>query len=469
MVVSKRVIKELQQMSKELRRIRQALLLMVLSSLLIVLIFSTSTALTSYINARPNNYQKLTNKLGTPIRLRDTAINPSSSFNLINYREATTPDFGDAPAAYGDASAAILTGLSLGSDVDGEDAPLYTVAADGDDLSGLDDEDGLYVVGGGRYHRLGRAGESFLMVVAARVPDGRGLVYCWLDFDRSGLFDTDEAIIAGAPVARSNGAITHFQTIPADAISGVSYLRCRLTDAETGGDSPIGAAGRGEVEDYLVIIEGVDPVLTSSLGSTVFLDADNDGVHEAGEPGIPGVTVELHAAGPDGEMGGDDDTLLSSAATDAEGNYHFDELLPGKYFVVIPTPPVDALKSSDPTDVTDNQIDGDDNGIQPAGTGTAIHSPVILLALGGEPTGAHESAAGGSLDDVFDADGDMTVDFGLVDVEPFPATNTPTPTAMPLPETPTATPSPSSSPTATPTPSPSPSATPTTAPTTSPG
>lgn len=364
-----------------------------------------------------------------------------------------TTDFGDAPVTYGDASAEIRDGFNLGSDVDGEVGSLYTVAADGDDLSGIDDENGVYVVGGGRYNRLGQPGEAFLLVLAAQVPSrSSGRVTCWIDFDRSGVFDLDESIINGAPVSRSNAAITSFVTIAADAVTGVSYLRCRLTDAATGGDAPIGAVGNGEVEDYLVIIEGTEPVLTSSLGSTIFLDADNDGVHEAGEPGIPGVTVELYAAGPDGVMGGDDDTLLASTATDADGNYFFNELLPGKYYVVIPTPPIDALKSSDLTDTTDNQIDSDDNGIQPGGTGTAIHSPVILLSLGGEPVGAAESGAGGLLDDVFDADGDMTVDFGLVDVEPFPSTNTPTPTATTIPVTPTSTPTPASTvtPTATP-------------------
>lgn len=428
------------------RHIRPLMITVWVLLLSLVATFTAQTAANPFLVDRAK-------ALDLSYRLTGRDINTALVSNETLVNAAQTADFGDAPASYGDASAEIREGFSLGNEVDGEAGSLYTVAADGDDLSGRDDEDGVYVVGGGRYNRLGQPGEAFLMVIAAQVPSrSSGFVHCWIDFDRSGVFDLDESMINGAPVSRSNAAITSLVTIPNDAVTGVSYLRCHLTDATTGGDTPTGAVGAGEVEDYLVIIEGSEPVLTSSLGSTVFLDADNDGVHEAGEPGLPGVTVELYAAGPDGAMGGGDDTLLASTATDLDGNYFFDQLLPGKYYMVIPTPPIDALKSSDPTDTTDNQIDGDDNGIQPGGTGTAIHSPVILLSLGGEPVGAAESGVGGLLDDVFDADGDMTVDFGLVDVEPFPSTNTPTPTGTLIPVTPTSTPTPPATPSSTPLP-----------------
>ncbi len=72
---------------------------------------------------------------------------------------------------------------------------------------------------------------------------------------------------------------------------------------------------------------------SASIGDTVWRDSDTDGQQDDGEPGIPDVTVELWSPGPDGEFGGDDDVLVSSTSTDADGNYLFDDLPPGEYRV----------------------------------------------------------------------------------------------------------------------------------------
>ena len=67
-------------------------------------------------------------------------------------------------------------------------------------------------------------------------------------------------------------------------------------------------AGMGDIE----ILTTLAPV---EIGNRVWLDADGDGVQDAGESGIAGVTVELYdAAGI---------TLLATATTDANGNYIF--------------------------------------------------------------------------------------------------------------------------------------------------
>ena len=167
-----------------------------------------------------------------------------------------------------------------------------------------------------------------------------------------------------------------------------------------------------------------------SLGSTVFTDTDNDGVQDTGEGGISGVDVELYSPGADGVVGGGDDTLVDSTTTDGDGNYQFSDLPEGGYYVSIPTSNFasgGALEntplSSETTETTDNQVDGDDNGIQ-ANIGEATNSPVINLIANGEPvdgTGANdETGAGSALDNgsgvANDSDGDMTVDFGFVPV-----------------------------------------------------
>ena len=73
---------------------------------------------------------------------------------------------------------------------------------------------------------------------------------------------------------------------------------------------------------------------SGSIGDVVFLDLDGNGRHDAGEPGVPGQTVELIWAGPDGIVGSADDQA-SNTTTGAEGEYLFDELPDGAFTVTV--------------------------------------------------------------------------------------------------------------------------------------
>ena len=64
----------------------------------------------------------------------------------------------------------------------------------------------------------------------------------------------------------------------------------------------------------------------ASIGDFVWLDEDGDGVQDAGEPGIAGVTVTLTL--PNG-------TTITTV-TDGDGLYLFDNLVPGTYTVSVP-------------------------------------------------------------------------------------------------------------------------------------
>ncbi|NJP06540.1 MAG: DUF11 domain-containing protein [Chloroflexaceae bacterium] len=76
----------------------------------------------------------------------------------------------------------------------------------------------------------------------------------------------------------------------------------------------------------------------ASLGDYVWYDTNTDGIQDAAETGLSGVTVELYTPGDDGIAGTDDDVLVDSTVTSGDGAYGFTALDPGDYFVVF-TPP----------------------------------------------------------------------------------------------------------------------------------
>lgn len=85
--------------------------------------------------------------------------------------------------------------------------------------------------------------------------------------------------------------------------------------------------------------------------------------------------------------------LAGTTTTDAAGTYYFDNLSPGQYQVVLPSPAANAPVSSGTTvTVDDNGGDGLDNGTQ-ATSGSPATSPVITLTAGAEPAAAAENNA----------------------------------------------------------------------------
>ena len=75
---------------------------------------------------------------------------------------------------------------------------------------------------------------------------------------------------------------------------------------------------------------------TGSIGDLVWLDQDGDGVRDAGEPGLGGVTVTLTWFGADGVAGGGDD-LVRTTTTAADGSYSFGSLPAGTFTVTVET------------------------------------------------------------------------------------------------------------------------------------
>jgi autotransporter-associated beta strand protein len=75
-----------------------------------------------------------------------------------------------------------------------------------------------------------------------------------------------------------------------------------------------------------------------SVGDRVWLDANGNGVQDAGEPGVAGAVVEVFQS-TDATIGNADDVLLGQAVSDASGNYTLAGLAAGlNYYLVFHTP-----------------------------------------------------------------------------------------------------------------------------------
>ncbi len=148
------------------------------------------------------------------------------------------------------------------------------------------------------------------------------------------------------------------------------------------------------------------------LGNLVWFDVNNDGIHDAGEAGAAGVTVELLGA---------DGSVLATTVTDAAGNYLFTDIAPGTYTVRIPAsnfvaggPLAGWHTSTGPASSTDANDDVDENNDGIAGgtnrTDGVVSSPVTLTG-NNEPTDEVDESTTAT-----DGNSNLSVDFGVYQV-----------------------------------------------------
>jgi len=273
-------------------------------------------------------------------------------------------DYGDNPDSYGTTFAAngarhVLSvgqtaatpALYLGALVDTESDGQPTLDADGDNSNNLNDEDGI------QFLTPIQAGQTTQVKVTVVEADGvHGLLNAWIDFNGDGAFGAGEQVFTDYAV--SNGMQTLSFTAPTDAVVGDTYARFRLsTDA---GLAPTGLASNGEVEDYKVAVERL-----GSIGDHVWLDCNNNGIQDAGEGGVSGVTVRLLKGGQE----------VATATTNNSGNYLFSNLGAGSYAIQVDKPVGYAFTAQDAGGNTSTS-DGKDSDVNATGR----TAPIILGA-----------------------------------------------------------------------------------------
>ncbi|UCD37038.1 MAG: carboxypeptidase regulatory-like domain-containing protein [Fidelibacterota bacterium] len=154
-----------------------------------------------------------------------------------------------------------------------------------------------------------------------------GTVY--LDADENGLLDSGEAGVEGITVELydADGNLVATTITAADgtySFSGIFDGEYTIVVDPEGTLDGLASTTGGDSQS--IIVDGADATADfgyalPNLSGTVFFDEDKDGVLDAGEQGIPGITVTLS----DG----------STVVTDADGNYIFEDVFPGSYTVAV--------------------------------------------------------------------------------------------------------------------------------------
>ena len=158
-------------------------------------------------------------------------------------------DFGDAPDSYSTTlsnsgarhfiDGVYYLGAAVG-DMESDGQP--SAGADGDDIDGNDDEDGVTF-----NNQLVQGRQANITVVASV---GTGYLDAWVDFNADGDWnDSGEKIFSSQALSAGSNSLSF--TVPINAtVTDTTYARFRFSSS--GGLSFTGAADDGEVEDYVI-------------------------------------------------------------------------------------------------------------------------------------------------------------------------------------------------------------------------
>ncbi len=178
--------------------------------------------------------------------------------------------------------------------------------------------------------------------------------FVWIDEDQNGVQDSGEAGLSGAVVRLYNSSGVEEGTTFTDSTGYYRFANLAPGSYYLKFDQPFGynfsAVGQGpnpaldsdadqttgktrnitltSGQDDLTWDAGVFPEETplAALGDLVWLDSDEDGLQDSGEPGVAGATVKLY----DTSFTGD---AIGTTTTDASGAYGFSDLMPGDYWL----------------------------------------------------------------------------------------------------------------------------------------
>jgi hypothetical protein len=222
----------------------------------------------------------------------------------------------------------------------------------------IDPFDAKLITGGVFY--LGKQGQAISCKpipagspVTPNLPAGGDPVPLVIDVDPNG---SAEAVVAAATVAE--GGLEAAATTPN---CGVTTNFSTTVDLNTDPDGIYLDADFGTVciANMAALGNRVWKDLNPTGGTTPEKLAGDGLQNDPAEAGVAGITVQLWGVGADGQANTADDVLADTLVTDANGNYQFNSVTPGNYYVVFLKPAGDTAWSSLPNVGSDEAIDSD--------------------------------------------------------------------------------------------------------------
>ncbi len=154
--------------------------------------------------------------------------------------------------------------------------------------------------------------------------------------------------------------VVNWAEISGDDGDDVDSTPDATNDDPYGGDNVVDNSN-GDEDDHDNADIYVQPGL-ASLGDKVFEDLDGDGIQGPGEPGVPNILVRLY---------NDAGFLQDLVATDNNGNYLFDNLNPGSYYVEFDIP--EGFDPTLPYQGGNTELDSDVDGSNGPNTTTKVN------------------------------------------------------------------------------------------------
>jgi hypothetical protein len=192
--------------------------------------------------------------------------------------------------------------------------------ATGDDLAGVDDEEGVSV-----FPALTNVATSYSVRVTVSNTTGQSATLNgWIDFNKNGVFDAGE--IATASVANNATSAKLTWTGLSGLTNGNTYVRFRIASEAAEIANPTGMASNGEVEDFRIAI--VDPI---QISGTVYDDAN--GLKDNTVNGTGTNAGGLNAILYDNT----NNEVIAIVPIAADGTYSFDGINPGNNYSVLIT------------------------------------------------------------------------------------------------------------------------------------